>query len=161
MSTDLSPSERLAISREAMRVALMGNSPLGRSQSGGLGASVPEWLVGLKSVPGADVIVDAALAWWAQHPFRTACLVAAEAAKSVVQPMAQRHPLGLVLGAVLVGALVVKTRPWRWLVTPALLAGLLPQVLSHAVSKMPTRSWMSVLSAMLQAQQKPVRPEPP
>jgi hypothetical protein len=161
MSIDLSPSERLAISREALRIALKGGSTSVRGQSSSAGATVPEWLVGLKSVPGADVIIDAALAWWAQHPFRTACLVAAEAAKTVVQPIAQRHPLGLVIGAVFVGALVVKTRPWRWLLTPALFAGLLPQLLSRAVAKMPPRSWMAVLTAMLQAQQKPSKPETP
>lgn len=162
MSTVLSPSERLAISREGLRAALKSNSSssVGRKIPRD-GDSLPAWLATLKSIPGADVMIDAGMAWWAQHPFRTACLVAAEAAKTIVQPMAKRHPLGLILVAALVGGVLVKTRPWRWLLTPALFAGLMPRLLSRAVAKMPVRSWLVVLTSLIQAQQKSGRPDAP
>lgn len=56
--------------------------------------------------------------------------LAAAATKHFVRPMATAHPYRLVAGAALVGALVVCTHPWRWLSSSALLAGLLPTVLS-------------------------------
>ena len=69
--------------------------------------------------------------WWEHHPLRLATHVTADAAKALVQPVAQRHPVALVAGAAAVGALVVWSQPWRWLLTPALVAGLLPKVISH------------------------------
>jgi hypothetical protein len=53
-----------------------------------------------------------------------------EAVKTLLLPLAQRHPLGLVLGGVALGALLGWSRPWRWLATPALVVGLLPQLLA-------------------------------
>jgi hypothetical protein len=48
----------------------------------------------------------------------------------VLQPVAQTHPYGLVLGSAVAGAVLVRLRPWRWWPASALLAGLLPQVVS-------------------------------
>ena len=78
--------------------------------------------------------------WWAQHPLRLATDVTADAAKALVQPVAQRHPVALVAGAAAVGALLVWSQPWRWLLTPALLAGLLPKVISHVVNSRPPKA---------------------
>lgn len=72
--------------------------------------------------------------WWAHHPLRVVTDVTADAAKTLVQPVAQRHPVALVAGAAAVGAILVWSQPWRWLLTPALLAGLLPKVISHVVN---------------------------
>ena len=77
--------------------------------------------------------------WWAQHPLRLVSDVTIDTAKTLVQPLAQRHPVALVAGAAAVGALVVWSQPWRWLLTPALLAGLLPKVISHALNSTPSR----------------------
>ena len=77
--------------------------------------------------------------WWAHHPLRLVSDVTIDAARAVVQPVAQRHPVVLVAGAAAVGALLVWSQPWRWLLTPALLAGLLPKVISHALNSAPPR----------------------
>lgn len=77
--------------------------------------------------------------WWAHHPLRLVSDVTIDAARAVVQPVAQRHPVVLVVGAAAVGALLVWSQPWRWLLTPALLAGLLPKVISHALNSTPPR----------------------
>ncbi len=77
--------------------------------------------------------------WWAQHPLRLVSDVTIDTAKTLVQPLAQRHPVALVAGAAAVGALLVWSQPWRWLLTPALVAGLLPKVISHALNRTPPR----------------------
>ena len=78
--------------------------------------------------------------WWAQHPLRLVSDVTVSAAKTLVQPIAQRHPVALVAGAAAVGALLIWGKPWRWLLTPALVAGLLPKLISHALNTKPPRS---------------------
>ncbi len=82
----------------------------------------------LKDLPGAAMVIDAVQTWWAQHPLRTATLVAGEASRKFAAPLAERNPVALILGAVVVGALLAWTRPWRWILRPALFAGLLPAV---------------------------------
>ena len=53
----------------------------------------------------------------------------AKATELIVQPIATEHPYRLVLGAALVGALLVRTRPLTWLSGSAALLGLLPKVI--------------------------------
>lgn len=77
--------------------------------------------------------------WWAHHPLRLVSDVTRDAAKTLVQPVAQRHPVALVAGAAAVGAMLVWSQPWRWLLTPALVAALLPKVISHALNSAPPR----------------------
>lgn len=163
----VSPAERLALSRERLRQAMQPRNPAGASARGALGASSPgAWLRALKANPAAAILLDALARWWSQHPLRLAGMVAADATSAVVRPMAQRNPLGLVLGALLVGGALAWSRPWRWLVTPALLAGLVPQLFSKLMALVPPQSWMAVLAALTQEQrQEPPRqgqdPEPP
>jgi hypothetical protein len=114
-----------------------------------VGEAATDWLSVLKSIPGVSVVSDAVRSWWRQHPLHAAGLVLADTAKAVVLPLAQRHPLALVAGGFLVGGLLGWTRPWRWIVTPALLAGLLPQLLSRAAVGVPPSSWMTILATLL------------
>jgi hypothetical protein len=81
--------------------------------------------------------------------------LAADAAKTVVQPVAQRNPLGLMFGAFLVGGLLAWSRPWRRILTPALLVGLLPQLLSRIASNMPAQSWLAALTSLAQSLRAP------
>lgn len=131
MSFDASPCERLAASRERLRQAMQqvtsSNTP---------GGANPESLLGgllghLQTGPGAGLVVDVLQAWWQKQPMRVALLLALETTKVLVQPIARRHPYALVLAAAAVGGLTVVLRPWRWISTPALLAGLMPQILSE------------------------------
>lgn len=72
--------------------------------------------------------------WWAQHPLRLVTDVTVDVVTTLVQPVAKRHPIALVAGAAAVGALLVWSQPWRWLLTPALVAGLLPKIISQALN---------------------------
>jgi hypothetical protein len=56
------------------------------------------------------------------------------------------------------------SRPWRWILTPALFAGLVPQLFSKAMALVPPRSWMAVLGSLVQEQTRsataPTTPPP-
>lgn len=153
-----SAAERLALSRERLRLAMRGSlGDTGPSAGKGSPDTRGDWLAGLMSIPAAGVVIAAVRGWWAQHPMRIAGMVAVDAAKGVVRPLAQRHPLGLVAASLLLGGLFVWAKPWRGILKPALLAGLLPHLASRAMAAVPVESWMAVLTALAQ---QPARSEP-
>lgn len=118
-------SHRLALSRNRLNQAVM------MSTSNEKPLTAPGLATGLAT--------GAIHEWWAQHPMRLVSDVTVSAARTLVEPVAQKHPVALVAGAAAVGALLVWSQPWRWLLTPALLAGLLPKVISHALKSTPPR----------------------
>jgi hypothetical protein len=102
----LGARERLLQSRERLRRALYASaSPPGQAANQHFGELVKELLCGLEAIPAVSAVTDAA------------------------RDLAKRHPLGLVAGGFLVGTLIGWSRPWRWNVTPALLARLFSQLL--------------------------------
>ena len=123
----LPAAQRLAASRERMRVS-MTRQPA--------------------AADGTGPVLDALKDWWAAHPLHVAGVVAADAAKTLIGPVAQRHPIALVAGALLLGGALVWAKPWRGILKPALLAGLLPQLLSKAMAVVPVESWLAVLSSL-------------
>ncbi|MES2958892.1 MAG: hypothetical protein V4792_11925 [Pseudomonadota bacterium] len=135
------PAERLSLSRERLRHALAGTSDT-TTEAGATPRAHPAWWHSLRSLPGAGVLIEAAEQWWARHPMRVTTMVALNAAQAVVQPLAKKHPLGLVTAAFVVGGLLGWRRPRNWILKPALLAGLLPQLLiaslkAHAQTQRP------------------------
>jgi hypothetical protein len=151
-STPSAALQRLALSRERLRAALReanGDLPDGR-------AHPPSPLMNLLlSIPGARIVIDAVRNWWAGHPMHFAGIVASQAAHSVVRPMARRNPYTLMALAMVAGGLVFWFKPWRGLLKPALLAGLLPQLISRAVAHVPMESWLSALLAMANPGHRP------
>ncbi len=79
-----------------------------------------------------SLLASAGSRWWRRHPLRLpgalAARVAAPAARAALAPTAQQHPLGLLAAAAGVGALLVLTRPWRWLPRAAVSSALLSAV---------------------------------
>lgn len=140
MSAVLPPPARLALSRERLRQAMHDPAAAARADAGSP-AEEPAagWLDSLRSIPAVAIVIEAVSKWWVRHPLHVATMVAADAAKAVVRPVARRHPWGLVLGAALVGGLIVWGRPWRWGFKPALFAGLLPQLLMTALEQQQRR----------------------
>jgi hypothetical protein len=151
VSNLVTASERLVLSRErisqAMREHANPNSGFSKPAQG---TSASAWFEVLKSIPGAPVLLQALNVWWKVHPLRAVCLSTAGGIKTVIQPLAQRHPIGLVAGAVVVGVLFVKSHPWRWLFKPALFAGLLPQIVAAAAAQVPPQSLINVLTSLMQ-----------
>ena len=140
---------RLAVSRELLRQSMAARTPA-RLQPSQAGTHRPtaQWLNSLKSMPAASIVLETLGSWWAHHPLRLAGVVAAEALGAVARPMAQRNPLGLIIGAALLGGVFVWTRPWRWIIKPALFAGLAPQLIARLVSHLPPSSWMGVFESL-------------
>jgi hypothetical protein len=99
-----------------------------------------DWLAKMKAIPGANLLVDIFQNWWAKQPLHSALTQVAEAVKVVLQPIAQRHPYRLVLGAAVAGGLLVLARPWRWISAPALAAGLLPALVAELMKFMPDQA---------------------
>lgn len=130
MTPPQSASDRLAISRERLRLALNQAAKPRTASASASANSVGALLADLKAVTSVRLTQLVLRNWWQQHPLRSAMQLSAEAAEIVVQPIAQTHPYGLVLGSALAGALLVRARPWRWIPVSALLAGLLPKLLS-------------------------------
>ena len=145
MTSAPSACERLAQSRERLRQAM--HDVVSPPKKGGSHQrpehSEPfasDWLTKLKTTPGVNLLVDIFQDWWARQPTRVALTLAAETATVVLQPIAQRHPYGLVFGAAVAGGLLVLARPWRWISTPALAAGLLPQLVAEVMKFMPDQA---------------------
>ncbi len=148
-----SAAERLDASRKRLRAALMGiaHPPVKPSMLdglGGFGVFAHDLVDRLKGFPAAAVVIETLHHWWAEHPLHTAGLVAEEASRKFVAPIASKNPYALVLGSVVVGAVFALSRPWRWLFRPALFVGLLPQLATQAMKRMPIESWVQMLATL-------------
>ncbi len=148
MTTDLNDPrlpalQRLALSRERLRGALQDLSPA-PDVPGDKGPSV--LMTALLAIPGVNIVVDAVRSWWIQHPLHLATLVAGNTARSAMGPIARRNPFALILAAAAVGGLLFWIKPWRGLLKPALLAGIIPHLVSRAMEHVPLESWMAAAS---------------
>ena len=141
--------ERLALSRERLRSTMM--PPPAKASAHAFGAgSAGSFAAGLtdrlKDLPGAALLLDAVRTWWAQHPLRTASMVAAEASRKFAAPLAERNPLALILGAVVVGALF---------------AGLVPALGARLMRQLPLESWLRMFASVsARTARETVRDEP-
>lgn len=122
-------SEHLDASRARLRLAMLPPAPDPAARKRG-------WADTLHGLPVVSVVIDSVKAWWAQHPLRPTASIAAEATKAAIGPVARLHPIALVSASAVAGALLFKTRPWRWLLRSAIFAGLVPQMISRALSNM-------------------------
>lgn len=123
----LSPSDaadRLERSRNHLKQALRA---AGHTPSGGTS--------GAARTAGADLAADALRSWWNSHPLHVGGTAAVDVANAVLRPVAQRHPWGLIVGAVAVGGLLAWTRPWRWAVRPGLVTGVCQQLVHEALAQ--------------------------
>jgi hypothetical protein len=96
-------------------------------------------IAALKGVPGSGILIDAVCAWWERHPLRITATLAGEAAQVVIQTLARRNPIGLVVGALFMGGLLAWIRPWRWILKPVLFAGLAEQLFNKVIAKLVER----------------------
>lgn len=148
--------QRLALSRQRLRVALHElSAPPDTSPDEG-----PSVLMtALMAIPGVNLVVDAVRKWWSQHPLHLATLVAGNTARSAMAPLARRSPFALILAAAAVGGLLFWIKPWRGLLKPALLAGIVPHLVSRAMEHVPLESWMAAVSTFASERMRAGAPE--
>jgi hypothetical protein len=135
----LTPGERLTLSRERLRSAIeesakQPDSPFEAFLTGRSGL-----LDVLKTVmPGTGDLLDALGAWW-EH--------------ATLRPLAQRHPVALVAGALVAGAILAWSRPWRWLFRPTVIHTLGPALLTSILASGQVQAW--ILAILSKAPAKP------
>lgn len=66
-----------------------------------------------------------------------------------VSSASPRNPLVILAGTVVLGGLLARMRPWRWVPKSVLFAGLLPLV-SQTVTRLPPSLWVNVLASLAQ-----------
>ena len=145
-----SAAERLEASRARLRSALLkiAHPPPKPSLLGdlGIGSFGSQILEKLKALPGAALVLESIQHWWAEHPLHAAGSLAEEASRRYMGPIARKNPVAVIVGGAVFGALLVASKPWRWLLRPALFFGLVPQIAAQALKRMPLDAWLQMLS---------------
>ncbi len=146
----LTPVERLALSRERLRVAIAHNAQARASGPTTPGSGLLDILKTV--VPGASLLIDTlgptVKQWWASHPLYSSGVLAGDVVRTVLRPVAQRHPIALAAGAVVLGAVLVWSRPWRWAYKPRnLLVTVGPALLSSVLASAAVQSWIASVLA--------------
>lgn len=127
--TQLSPQERLAISRKALVRHMSRHQRVHQDES-------PPDDLDAEPLPGPPaggttwrLVKYAVRAWWYRHP----ASAVAELAKPLLEDYAQAHPFKLLGFSAGAGAALVVIRPWRMVSVGVLLAALKSSGLSSAL----------------------------
>ena len=132
----LTPNERLTQSRERMSYWLNDDErearANGNSRTTERGEDQPVSVGGIVR----EVIGE----WWDEHPLHASATLAFKASRTAIVPLVRRHPAAMLGGAAVVGAVIIWARPWRWLLRPALVAGVASQLAARAIARMATAS---------------------
>ena len=153
----LTAAERLTLSRERLRTAMAMAKVSAKPDHG---PSVNTHVAGLLSflkttLPNASLLIDALTQWWTHYTSQGNGQTAAGVVNDLIRPIAKRHPIALVLGALAVGGLLVGSRPWRWAFKPQLLAAWGPAMVSGVLASGTLQAWI------LAALHKSPTPPPP
>ncbi|RZL90645.1 MAG: hypothetical protein EOP82_14980 [Variovorax sp.] len=111
----LTPQERLALSRRALVAQLEGGQ---RGYEAPAAAHRPRREFSFDPSVWAPVARHVAERWWRRHPVNAA----GQLARPVLERYAREEPVKLMGAAAATGALLVLTKPWRLLSVTALVA---------------------------------------
>ncbi|MEI7464658.1 MAG: hypothetical protein WCJ87_04885 [Burkholderiales bacterium] len=157
--TVLGATERLSRSRQIMRDQML-DLKAGRAQAqAGQSRQHSALLATLTAMPLLGPLVDRAVAWWAEHPLRPVAELFGSPDPSADEPLTQRHPWAMLLGAAAIGALLMWTRPWRFApLRRAVCASLLPQMVTRLLSRKSTDGLLDLVTSVLRPAAKPSPP---
>ncbi len=121
-------------------------------------------LTTLAALPVVGPLIQSAMSWWESHPLHAIAELftprPASATEPLAQPLTQRHPWAMLLGAVAVGALLMWTRPWRFaLLRRAVYSALLPQLVT-TLSHVSTDGLLDLVKLMLRRPAANTSPPP-
>ncbi len=155
----LDATERLSRSRQTMRDQMF-DLKASRAQAQA-SESRPQsaLLATLTALPVLGPLVESAVTWWAEHPLRAVAELFSRPDSSADEPLTQRHPWAMLLGAAAIGALLMWTRPWRLaLLRRAVYASLLPQVVTQLLSRESTDGLLDLVKSILRPAANPSPP---
>lgn len=142
--TPLSPQARLGASRVALQQWMIrtyhperlapnpDTAAHGPVRGNDTNPDDPPWLSALvdslSDVPIGAVAARYLRRWWRRHPLRATAELGDELGRELLAPAAEKHPWLLLGGAVVVGALLSRLKPWRWMSGSAILSSILPPI---------------------------------
>ncbi|SDD06732.1 hypothetical protein SAMN05444679_107154 [Variovorax sp. CF079] len=118
---DLTPQQRLAISRRALVQQLRGSEAAADAPRPASGRRPAQRESVLDRVDWASVARNATRRWWRRHPANAV----GQLARPLLDRYAREQPAKLMAAAAAAGALVVLVKPWRLLSITAVLAAAL------------------------------------
>lgn len=133
---EMTASERLTQSRERMSYWLSDDEHDAHSN----GHAHASERAGEATTSVGGIVREVIGEWWAEHPLHASATLALRASRTAIVPLVRRHPATVLGGAAVLGAVVVWARPWRWLLRPALVAGVASQLAARAIARMATAS---------------------
>jgi hypothetical protein len=147
-----SPAQRLEQSRERMRQCL--TPPDDTKQEASLGQA-------FRQHPLLSSIIVALEGWWESHPWRPATFVAGGLVREALVPLARKHPIGLVVAAMMLGGSLVWFRPARGLVKGLLIKGMVSQSLMGLMQQPFIGNLANTFITWMQQIGHPDKPRPP
>lgn len=127
--TELTASERLTRSRERMSHWLNDDDRDDAARN-----------VDHSPTSIGGIVTEVISEWWAEHPLHASAAFALSASRTAIVPLVRRHPAATLGGAAALGAVIIWARPWRWLLRPALVAGVASQLAARTITRMATAS---------------------
>ena len=147
----MTDTDRLARSRATLRQALAPAHAQVADAGGTRKTSELPARPGVASQTTNAALGLALTQWWVQQSWVSRLKSAKAVGNAALLPAAQRHPVALVLGAAALGALAVRTVPWREVLRPAhWVAWLSPLVLGELAAREAV-PWAATLDALLKA----------
>jgi hypothetical protein len=130
--SELTPQERLALSRKALVRHMVRHR---QTHEDDIPFDINDELSGDPAAPGGtlNLLKYAARAWWRQHP----ASMVTELARPLLDDYAKVHPFKLLGISAGVGAALVVIRPWRMVSMGVLLTGLKSSGLAHLLASLP------------------------
>jgi hypothetical protein len=143
--------QRVAESRERLRRQMLQGSSRERARrhvaaARAEGASPSLWMR-LRAVPGLGALIDTVSAWWEHHPLHPVAGLAEDMVHDRISPTVRRHPLAVVALALAAGSALAWVRPWRLIVKPALLTGLVSHLATRLVREVPFEAILGAIVA--------------